>query len=176
MIRRTRREKISWVIVAGVIALSGCAFETTPIEDIGVPVTPEPSPETPGEPPVKETVQSCPSGVQRDIESVILGQNGSFVERDWVTAHSFSSAGFQDSVPVDLFERLISNNYEMLLYFEDAVFGACEVLGEAATASIFVEIRSTFQAPVILEYQLVSEEGGWKIFAVTNPVSGVPNA
>lgn len=63
----------------------------------------------------------------------------------------------------------------MLLYFEEAFFGAREMSVNGTNASIFVEIRSTYQAPVMMDYGLVAEERTWKIFAMTNPVSAVPD-
>lgn len=63
----------------------------------------------------------------------------------------------------------------MLLYFEEAFFGAREMSVNGTNASIFVEIRSAYQAPVMMDYDLVAEEQTWKIFAMTNPVSAVPD-
>lgn len=166
----------SWLLLVVGVGLTGCAGEPPPSEDsVGTRSEVESRQEVAPEPVVPEPAEPCSAETERAIQEIILSQSRSFTERDWEAAHSYSSRGFQSSVSLDVFERLISRNYEMLLYFEEAFFGACEMSDEGTNASIFVEIRSTYQGPVMMEYDLVAEEQTWKIFAVSNPVSAVPN-
>ena len=166
-----------WLALAMVWMLAGCAIESTTMQELEEnPAATESTPPKTLDPSPEESPIPCPQEISAEIETVILAQSASFALRDYETAYSYSSESFQAAVSLDLFERLISRNYEMLLYFEEAVFGACELAATGTTAAVFVEVRSSFQAPVIMEYELVSEKNAWKVFAVTNPVPGVPNA
>ena len=173
---RTRISSAGFLLVA-ICLLTACSGESSPNQNAAkAPPEPQSQGEVAPESLVPETPELCSAKTEKEIRETILSQNRSFTERDWVAAHSYSSQGFQSSISLDVFERLISRNYEMLLYFEDASFGSCEMSEDGTNASIFVEVRSTYEAPVIMEYDLVSEDLTWKIFAVTNPVGGVPNA
>ncbi len=166
-----------WLAFAMVWMLAGCATESTTMQELEEsPAATEPTPPKTLEPSPEESPIPCPQEISAEIETVILDQSASFALRDYATAYSYSSENFQAAVTLDLFERLISRNYEMLLYFEEAIFGACELAETGTTATVSVEVRSSFQAPVIMEYELVSEKNAWKVLAVTNPVPGVPNA
>lgn len=109
------------------------------------------------------------------MEQVITGQSEAFAAGDWDLAHGFASPSFRAAVTVDQLAQIIAVQYDMLLTFESAEFGRCELLAPEI-ARIGVEVQSADYQPVIMVYELVDVENRWWVNAVDVPVSAVPNA
>ena len=167
------------VIGLGVIwGLIGCTTSqqaATPASPNPAPadLPPQPTPEGEPESAAKSTV--CPDGTVTSIQQAITAQSLALSQGDFDTAYAFASPAFREAVDLSMFERVITRQYDMLLYFESARFGRCEVTSENV-ATLPVEVRSEFYRPVVMTYEMVHVDGTWFVSAVDNPVSGIPNA
>lgn len=163
-----------WVVLAGISLVAGCAPSPDSVEPHNTTtaeVSPEVAPqelETPG-------VVACEPQDDAAIREVIRGQSEALGAGDFETAYTFASLAFRAGVDLAGFERVITTQYDMLVYFEDASFGPCELLDEG-TARVNVEVLSAFYRPVALIYDVVLVDGRWWVSAVQNPVSAIPNA
>jgi len=159
------------VVVACVVA--GC----TPSVDAAEPETVEaPAPQSPAPAPqAPPTVSECDGNTQTAIQEVIESQSTALGANDFELAYTFASPAFRAGVTLEMFERVITRQYDMLIYFEEAVFGPCEIIAEG-TAQVNVEVRSSFYRPVAMVYEMVFVDGQWWVSAVDNPVSAIPNA
>ena len=167
---------VAWAVA---LALTGCATATPPTAKPTTPesrpadLPPPPTPEGEPEPASKSTV--CPDGAVTSIQQAITAQSLALSQGDFDTAYAFASPAFREAVDLSMFERVITRQYDMLLYFESARFGRCEVTSENV-ATLPVEVRSEFYRPVVMTYEMVQVDGTWFVSAVDNPVSGIPNA
>lgn len=165
------------VLVANVLFLTGCS--TTPASTQENNGTSAENP--PGEPSdfgpevVPPTVTDCDSESLEAIHAVILEQAEALGNRDFEAAYALASPTFRDAVTPVMFERVITRQYDMLLFFEAAAFGPCGMI-EANVAQMNVEIASSAYQPVSMLYDVIFVEGRWWVKGVDNPVSAVPNA
>lgn len=165
------------VLVANVLFLTGCSnpIETAPGDTAASThnAPEEPSEVRPeGDPP---DVTECDPNSVEAIHALILEQAEALGNRDFEAAYALASPTFRDSVTPDMFERVITRQYDMLLYFEAAAFGPCTMI-EANVAQMNVEIVSNAYQPVAMLYDLIFVEGRWWVKGVDNPVSAVANA
>ena len=162
-------------VVWGLIGCTTSQQAATPASSNSTPSeqpaqsTPEPDPESAAE----STV--CSDDTATSIQRAITAQSLALSQGDFDTAYAFASPAFREAVDLSMFERVITRQYDMLLYFESARFGRCEVTSENV-ATLPVEVRSEFYRPVVMTYEMVHVDGTWFVSAVDNPVSGIPNA
>ena len=167
------------VVVLGLSLLASCApadlSDSPPDTSPSVlgaegEVTPE-SDATAPEPPALPT--PCPAPDTQEIQDTIRAQSMALAEEDFATAYTFASPSFRDSVSLEQFERVITRQYDMLLTFQSARFGRCDVDG-TGRASVSVEVRSAGYPPVTMRYEMVNGDQ-WRVSAVDTPVSSQPN-
>jgi hypothetical protein len=120
-------------------------------------------------------VTPCPTENAAAIEELIQGQSQALASRDFELAYGFASPDFRKSVSVELFERVITRQYDMLLYFESATFGPCDSVSHSR-AIMNVQVNSRFHQPVAMVYDVVFVDGTWWVSAVENPADATPNA
>jgi hypothetical protein len=165
----------SWsllVITLGLLA--GCVGSSVPA-DPAVDASEE-LPPSQSEPPVSPAPDElCSMEEQEAMETTVNTQAQLIEGGDWPAAYLWASSLFRTNVPVEDFERVVTRQYEQLLYFEDASFGRCELI-DSTTATINVQISSRFFLPVIMVYTLVKEDDQWLVTGVDIPVSAIPNA
>jgi hypothetical protein len=160
-----------WVAVACMVA--GCSQPRDAAEPEIVQVPPPPS--VAPAPPAPPTVAQCDATTQTAIQQVIESQSTALGAQDFELAYTFASPAFRAGVTLEMFERVITRQYDMLIYFEGAVFGPCEIIADGI-AQMNVEVQSTVYRPVAMVYEMVFVEDQWWVSAVDNPVSAIPNA
>jgi len=154
-----------------VLAAAGCQT-SAPKPEESPPAVETPAPTTPQGPPEPTACDEATRGL---VEQAITGQSEAFAAGEWELAYGFASPSFRAAVTVDQLTQIITVQYDMLLTFEGAEFGRCELL-VPRIARIGVEVRSADYQPVIMVYELVNVEDRWWVNAVDVPVSAVPNA
>jgi len=158
------------LIVLASILLTGCAPTEGAASVPDEPATQ--SGEAPREPALPEP---CDESTRGKLSTVISGQALALTAGELQEAYGFASPTFRSSVPIEVFERIITDRYAMLLSFEAASFGRCESAG-GSQALMSVIVTSTEFQPVGMLYYLVLEEGAWWVNGVDVPTSAVPNA
>ena len=165
---------LRWALIALVLSTVSCeeaVVETDVVEPPAVSEAPAPAPG----PPPTPTLEPCNAGQKESIEQSITAQAESLAAGDWEGAYSYASPSFRSAVTIDQFEQVILGQYDMLLSFESAQFGRCEVLASRA-AIMNVEVLSGLYQPVIMVYEMVASDGAWFVNGVAVPTSAVPNA
>jgi|GEM_PF-1790571 len=164
-----------WVALVSVaLVITGCATSSDPVPETQI-VQGEPEnlqEMVPEAPPPGGVV--CDEASLATIQETILAQSTALAAKDFEAAYAFASPAFKAGVTLEMFERVITQQYDMLTSFEDAVFGSCEII-QGQTAQLNVEVRSTLYRPVAMVYDMVFVDGQWWVSAVDNPVSAVPN-
>jgi len=153
-----RHRTLGWAVSSGLMVIvAGCASPTTSAE-------------------VSESdTAPCTPATQEQIQDLIQAQSTALEDRDFASAYLFASPSFRAAVDLRDFERVISRQYEMLLYAEELSFGACEVVDDGL-AQMTVEVVSRFYEPAELVYSMVFSDGQWWVSAVENSLIIVPNA
>lgn len=69
----------------------------------------------------------CSNEQQREIEKHISGQINALSDQNWKKAYGFAAPSFQEVVPIQRFEEIIQNEYEMILNNDGFKFTACSI-------------------------------------------------
>lgn len=155
-----RRRNLEWAVASGLMVIvAGCASA-----EMSADVSES----------TKSETTPCTEATQEHTEEVIESQSTALKDRDFESAYLFASPSFRAAVDLDDFERVISRQYEMLLYAEELSVGACEVVDDAL-AQVTVEVVSRFHQPTVLVYTMVFTDGQWWVSAVENSMILVPN-
>jgi len=160
------------------IFLIGVVTALLPSCSVAVESPPETKENVHGEPaetPAPPLVTPCLTENSAAIEELVLGQSEALADRDFELAYGFASPDFRSSVSVELFERVITRQYDMLLYFDSATFGPCDSVSDSR-AIMNVLVTSKFHQPVVMIYDVVFIDGKWWVSAVENPANATPNA
>jgi len=95
------------LLTALTISLSGCAGDNLAFEEI------------------KDGL--CSEKQEQLIEKHISGQINALSDQNWKKAYSFAAPSFQEVVPIQRFEEIIQNEYEMIINNDGFKFTACNI-------------------------------------------------
>ena len=69
----------------------------------------------------------CSEKQEQLIEKHISGQINALSDQNWKKAYSFAAPSFQEVVPIQRFEEIIQNEYEMIINNDGFKFTACNI-------------------------------------------------
>ena len=96
------------LVAVGLLALlSGCASQNLAFEEIQDGL--------------------CSNEQSQLIEKHISGQINALSDQNWKKAYGFAAPSFQEVVPIQRFEEIIQNEYEMILNNDGFKFTACSI-------------------------------------------------
>lgn len=95
------------LLTALTISLSGCAGDNLAFEEI------------------KDGL--CSEKQEQLIEKHISGQINALSDQNWKKAYGFAAPSFQEVVPIQRFEEIIQNEYEMIINNDGFKFTACNI-------------------------------------------------
>jgi hypothetical protein len=95
------------LLTALTISLSGCAGGNLAFEEI------------------KDGL--CSEKQEQLIEKHISGQINALSDQNWKKAYGFAAPSFQEVVPIQRFEEIIQNEYEMIINNDGFKFTACNI-------------------------------------------------
>jgi hypothetical protein len=95
------------ILTALIFFLSGCAGNDLAFEEI------------------KDGL--CSQKQKQLIEKHIAGQINALSDQNWKKAYGFAAPSFQEVVPIQRFEEIIQNEYEMIINNDGFKFTACNI-------------------------------------------------
>jgi hypothetical protein len=95
------------LLTALTISLSGCAGGNLAFEEI------------------KDGL--CSQKQEQLIEKHIAGQINALSDQNWKKAYGFAAPSFQEVVPIQRFEEIIQNEYQMIINNDGFKFTACNI-------------------------------------------------
>ena len=95
------------ILTALIFFLSGCAGNDLAFEEI------------------KDGL--CSQKQKQLIEKHISGQINALSDQNWKKAYGFAAPSFQEVVPIQRFEEIIQNEYEMIINNDGFKFTACNI-------------------------------------------------
>ena len=96
------------LVAVGLLALlSGCASQNLAFENIDDGL--------------------CSNEQSQLIEKHISGQINALADQNWKKAYGFAAPSFQEVVPIQRFEEIIQNEYEMIINNDGFKFTACSI-------------------------------------------------
>jgi hypothetical protein len=96
------------LVAVGLLALlSGCASQNLAFENIDDGL--------------------CSNEQSQLIEKHISGQINALSDQNWKKAYGYAAPSFQEVVPIQRFEEIIQNEYEMILNNDGFKFTACSI-------------------------------------------------
>jgi hypothetical protein len=69
----------------------------------------------------------CSNEQSQLIEKHISGQINALSDQNWKKAYGFAAPSFQEVVPIQRFEEIIQNEYEMIINNDGFKFTACNI-------------------------------------------------
>ena len=69
----------------------------------------------------------CSQKQKQLIEKHIAGQINALSDQNWKKAYGFAAPSFQEVVPIQRFEEIIQNEYEMIINNDGFKFTACNI-------------------------------------------------
>ena len=69
----------------------------------------------------------CSQKQEQLIEEHIAGQINALSDQNWKKAYGFAAPSFQEVVPIQRFEEIIQNEYEMIINNDGFEFTACSI-------------------------------------------------
>ena len=69
----------------------------------------------------------CSNEQSQLIEKHITGQIKALADQNWKKAYGFAAPSFQEVVPIQRFEEIIQNEYEMIINNDGFKFTACSI-------------------------------------------------
>jgi len=69
----------------------------------------------------------CSQKQEQLIEKHIAGQINALSDQNWKKAYGFAAPSFQEVVPIQRFEEIIQNEYEMIINNDGFKFTACNI-------------------------------------------------
>ena len=96
------------LVAVGLLALlSGCASQNLAFENIDDGL--------------------CSNEQSQLIEKHISGQINALADQNWKKAYGYAAPSFQEVVPIQRFEEIIQNEYEMIINNDGFKFTACSI-------------------------------------------------
>ena len=101
------------------------------------------------------TEGDCSKAQQLLIKDHISGQIDAIAEQNWQKAYSFAAKSFHESIPLERFTQIISEQYVLLITNKGYTFDSCEIVGEQIVQKITVSgAKDDFR----MTYRLTFEE------------------
>ena len=98
---------------------------------------------------------SCSSSQQLLVKDHISGQIDAIADQNWQKAYSFAAKSFQETIDLDRFTEIISQQYVLLITNKGYTFDSCEIVGEQVVQKITVSgAKDDFR----MTYRLTFEE------------------
>jgi len=97
----------------------------------------------------------CTTSQQLLIKDHVSGQIDAIADQNWEKAYSFAAKSFQESIALERFTQIISEQYVLLITNKGYTFDSCEVVGEQLVQKITVSgAKDDFR----MTYRLTFEE------------------
>ena len=80
----------------------------------------------------------CTTSQQLLIKDHVSGQIDAIADQNWEKAYSFAAKSFQESIPLERFTQIISEQYVLLITNKGYTFDSCEVVGAQLVQKITV--------------------------------------
>ena len=98
---------------------------------------------------------NCTQSQQLLIKDHISGQIDAIADQNWQKAYSYAAKSFQESIPLERFTQIISEQYVLLITNKGYTFDSCEIVGEQIVQKITVSgAKDDFR----MTYRLTFEE------------------
>ena len=97
----------------------------------------------------------CTQSQQLLIKDHVSGQIDAIADQNWQKAYSFAAKSFQESIGLERFTQIISEQYVLLITNKGYTFDSCEIVGEQLVQKITVSgVKDDFR----MTYRLTFEE------------------
>ena len=97
----------------------------------------------------------CTTSQQLLIKDHVSGQIDAIAEQKWEKAYTFAAKSFQESIALERFTQIISEQYVLLITNKGYTFDSCEIVGEQLVQKITVSgAKDDFR----MTYRLTFEE------------------
>jgi hypothetical protein len=97
----------------------------------------------------------CTKSQQLLIKDHVSGQIDAIADQNWQKAYSFAAKSFQESIGLERFTQIISEQYVLLITNKGYTFDSCEIVGEQLVQKITVSgVKDDFR----MTYRLSFEE------------------
>ena len=97
----------------------------------------------------------CTTSQQLLIKDHVSGQIDAIAEQNWEKAYSFAAKSFQESISLERFTQIISEQYVLLITNKGYTFDSCEIVGAQLVQKITVNgAKDDFR----MTYRLTFEE------------------
>ena len=97
----------------------------------------------------------CSKAQQLLIKDHVSGQIDAIADQNWQKAYSFAAKSFQESIGLERFTQIISEQYFLLISNKGYTFDSCEINGEQIVQKITVSgVKDDFR----MTYRLTFEE------------------
>jgi hypothetical protein len=97
----------------------------------------------------------CTKSQQLLIKDHVSGQIDAIADQNWQKAYSFAAKSFQESIGLERFTQIISEQYVLLITNKGYTFDSCEIVGEQLVQKITVSgVKDDFR----MTYRLTFEE------------------
>jgi hypothetical protein len=80
----------------------------------------------------------CTQSQQLLIKDHVSGQIDAIADQNWQKAYSFAAKSFQESIGLERFTQIISEQYVLLITNKGYTFDSCEIVGEQLVQKITV--------------------------------------
>lgn len=101
------------------------------------------------------TEGNCTQSQQLLIKDHISGQIDAIADQNWQKAYSYAASSFQESISLERFTQIISEQYFLLITNNGYTFDICEIVGEQIVQKITVSgAKDDFR----MTYRLTFEE------------------
>jgi len=96
---------------------------------------------------------SCSQSQQVLVKDHISGQIDAIADRNWQKAYSFAAKSFQETIDLERFTQIISEQYVLLITNKGYTFDSCEIENERLVQKITVvglndDFRMTYRLSV----------------------------
>lgn len=106
----------------------------------------------------------CSKKQEQLIEKHISGQINALSDQNWKKAYGFAAPSFQEVVPIQRFEEIIQNEYEMIINNDGYKFTACNIAENKFNQVVLINSRGQ---EFKLVYRLTFESGRLGVEAAT---------
>jgi hypothetical protein len=97
----------------------------------------------------------CTTSQQLLIKDHVSGQIDAIADQNWEKAYSFAAKSFQESIALERFTQIISEQYVLLITNKGYTFDSCEIVGAQLVQKITVSgAKDDFR----MTYRLTFEE------------------
>ena len=111
-----------------------------------------------------QTLQPSTPAVKSALVQVISKQLDAFHAGDYPKAYSFAATEIQKMFPPDTFQKMVTENYPILIHTVDTQFGVA--LDDGEQGIVFVSLTDAAGNNQVFRYSLRFDSGAWKITGV----------